>query len=78
LSDTNIDSVQHIDELAQAAVVVPGIEGQASPARPTCRCPPQILVSQLDASVEADGHGEAGTQALVKALEKLGNIKVGE
>jgi 3-hydroxyisobutyrate dehydrogenase len=40
--------------------------------------PATALVSQLYASVEADGHGEAGTQALVKALEKLGNVKVGE
>ena len=33
--------------------------------------------SQLFAAVAADGHGEAGTQALVKALEKLGDHKVG-
>jgi 3-hydroxyisobutyrate dehydrogenase len=39
--------------------------------------PATALVSQLFATVEGDGHGEAGTQALVKALEKLGNIEVG-
>jgi len=40
--------------------------------------PATALVSQLFASLQADGLGEAGTQALVKALEKLGNVKVGE
>ena len=40
--------------------------------------PGTALVHQLFAAVEADGFGEAGTQALVKALEKLGNVKVGE
>ena len=40
--------------------------------------PGTALVHQLFAVVEADGLGEAGTQALVKALEKLGNVKVGE
>jgi 2-hydroxy-3-oxopropionate reductase len=39
--------------------------------------PATALVSQLFASLQADGLGEAGTQALVKALEKLGNVKVG-
>jgi 3-hydroxyisobutyrate dehydrogenase len=40
--------------------------------------PATALVSQLFATVQADGHGEAGTQALVKALEKLSNIKLSE
>jgi 3-hydroxyisobutyrate dehydrogenase len=40
--------------------------------------PATALVAQLFASIAADGHREAGTQALVKALEKLGNVKVGE
>ena len=40
--------------------------------------PGTALVHQLFASLEADGLGEAGTQALVKALEKLGNVEVGE
>jgi 3-hydroxyisobutyrate dehydrogenase len=39
--------------------------------------PATSLVAQLFASVEADGEREAGTQALVKALEKLGDVKVG-
>jgi len=39
--------------------------------------PGTALVSQLFASLQADGLGEAGTQALVKALEKLGNVAVG-
>jgi 3-hydroxyisobutyrate dehydrogenase len=39
--------------------------------------PATSLVAQLFASVEADGQREAGTQALVKALEKLGDVKVG-
>jgi 3-hydroxyisobutyrate dehydrogenase len=39
--------------------------------------PATALVAQLFATVEADGHREAGTQALVKALEKLGDISVG-
>ena len=39
--------------------------------------PGTALVSQLFASLQADGLGEAGTQALVKALEKLGNVQVG-
>jgi 3-hydroxyisobutyrate dehydrogenase len=40
--------------------------------------PGTALVHQLFASLEADGLGEAGTQALVKTLEKLGNVAVGE
>jgi 3-hydroxyisobutyrate dehydrogenase len=40
--------------------------------------PATALVSQLFASLEADGHREAGTQALIKALEKLGNVSVVE
>ena len=40
--------------------------------------PATTLVHQLFASIEADGLGEAGTQALIKALEKLGNVKVGD
>jgi 3-hydroxyisobutyrate dehydrogenase len=40
--------------------------------------PGTALVHQLFASLEADGLGEAGTQALVKALEKLGNVEVAE
>ena len=39
--------------------------------------PATALVSQLFASLQADGLGESGTQALVKALEKLGNVSVG-
>jgi len=39
--------------------------------------PATSLVHQLFASVQADGLDEAGTQALVKALEKLGDVKVG-
>jgi len=39
--------------------------------------PASSLVHQLFASVQADGLDEAGTQALVKALEKLGDVKVG-
>jgi 3-hydroxyisobutyrate dehydrogenase len=38
--------------------------------------PGTALVHQLFAALEADGFGEAGTQALVKALEKLANISV--
>lgn len=34
------------------------------------------LVHQLFTAVEADGCGDEGTQALVKALEKLGNVEV--
>jgi 3-hydroxyisobutyrate dehydrogenase len=40
--------------------------------------PGTALVAQLFASLMADDLGEEGTQALVKALEKLGNVKVGE
>jgi 3-hydroxyisobutyrate dehydrogenase len=40
--------------------------------------PGTALVSQLFASLQADGLGEAGTQALVKALEKLGNLEIGD
>jgi 3-hydroxyisobutyrate dehydrogenase len=43
----------------------------------TLPLPATSLVHQLFASVQADGLDEAGTQALVKALEKLGNVKVG-
>jgi 2-hydroxy-3-oxopropionate reductase len=38
--------------------------------------PGLALVHQLFASVESTGCGEEGTQALLKALEKLGNVKV--
>jgi len=38
--------------------------------------PGTALVHQLFAAVEADGLGSEGTQALVKALEKLGNLSV--
>ena len=40
--------------------------------------PATALVAQLYAVIEADGHREAGTQALVKALEKLGDVKVSQ
>jgi 3-hydroxyisobutyrate dehydrogenase len=40
--------------------------------------PATALVAQLFASIEADGLREAGTQALVKSLEKLGDVQVGE
>jgi 3-hydroxyisobutyrate dehydrogenase len=40
--------------------------------------PATALVAQLFATVEADGHREEGTQALVKALEKLGDVSVAE
>ncbi len=40
--------------------------------------PGTALVHQLFATVEADGLGDAGTQALVKALEKLGDVSVSE
>ncbi len=39
--------------------------------------PATSLVAQLFASIEADGLKESGTQALVKALEKMGDVKVG-
>jgi len=39
--------------------------------------PATALVSQLFASVHADGCENEGTQALVKALEKLGDVQVG-
>jgi 3-hydroxyisobutyrate dehydrogenase len=38
--------------------------------------PATSLVSQLFASLEAEGLRESGTQALIKALEKLGNVSV--
>ena len=38
--------------------------------------PATALVAQLFASIATDGHKEAGTQALVKALEKLGSVSV--
>jgi 3-hydroxyisobutyrate dehydrogenase len=38
--------------------------------------PGTALVHQLFAALEADGLGDAGTQALVKSLEKLGNVRV--
>ena len=34
-------------------------------------------MAQLFASIEADGLREEGTQALVKALEKLADVSVG-
>jgi 3-hydroxyisobutyrate dehydrogenase len=40
--------------------------------------PATALVAQLFASIATDGHKEAGTQALVKALEKLGDVSVAE
>ncbi|HLF71151.1 MAG TPA: 2-hydroxy-3-oxopropionate reductase [Dehalococcoidia bacterium] len=40
--------------------------------------PATALVAQLFASIEADGLRDEGTQALVKALEKLGDVRVGE
>ncbi len=40
--------------------------------------PGTSLVHQLFASVEAEGLRDEGTQALVKALEKLANVEVGE
>jgi 3-hydroxyisobutyrate dehydrogenase len=40
--------------------------------------PATSLVSQLFASLEAEGLREEGTQALVKALQKLGNVSVVE
>jgi 3-hydroxyisobutyrate dehydrogenase len=39
--------------------------------------PGLALVHQLFCAVEAKGCGEEGTQALVKALEALGNVQVG-
>jgi 3-hydroxyisobutyrate dehydrogenase len=39
--------------------------------------PGTSLVAQLFASIEADGLREEGTQALVKALEKLADVSVG-
>jgi len=39
--------------------------------------PATSLVAQLFASVEADGLRDEGTQALVKALEKLADVSVG-
>ncbi|MBI4570400.1 MAG: NAD(P)-dependent oxidoreductase, partial [Chloroflexi bacterium] len=38
--------------------------------------PGTALVHQLFAALEAEGLGEEGTQALVKALEKLANTRV--
>jgi 3-hydroxyisobutyrate dehydrogenase len=40
--------------------------------------PGTALVSQLFALLQNEGLGEEGTQALVKALEKLGNVQVAE
>jgi 3-hydroxyisobutyrate dehydrogenase len=40
--------------------------------------PATALVSQLFASVHADGFENEGTQALVKALEKLADVTVGD
>ena len=40
--------------------------------------PGTALVSQLFAALQNMGLGEEGSQALVKALEKLGNVEVGE
>ena len=40
--------------------------------------PGTALVSQLFRAVEADGNGELGTQALVLALEKLGQVTVSD
>ena len=39
--------------------------------------PATALVHQLFAALEAEGLGEEGTQALVKALEKLANVSLG-
>jgi 2-hydroxy-3-oxopropionate reductase len=38
--------------------------------------PATALVSQLFRSVEADGHGDLGTQALITTMEKLAGVKV--
>jgi 3-hydroxyisobutyrate dehydrogenase-like beta-hydroxyacid dehydrogenase len=38
--------------------------------------PGLALVHQLFAAVESGGCGEEGTQALLKALETLGNVRV--
>jgi 3-hydroxyisobutyrate dehydrogenase len=38
--------------------------------------PATALVSQLFRSVEADGNGDLGTQALITTMEKLAGIKV--
>jgi 3-hydroxyisobutyrate dehydrogenase len=38
--------------------------------------PATALVSQLFAALQADGLADAGTQALIKSLEKLGNVSV--
>ena len=40
--------------------------------------PATSLVSQMFASLEAEGMREEGTQALIKALQKLGNVSVVE
>jgi 3-hydroxyisobutyrate dehydrogenase len=40
--------------------------------------PATALVAQLFAAVAAEGLGELGTQVLVKALEKLGNVSVSD
>jgi hypothetical protein len=40
--------------------------------------PATSLVAQLFASLEAEGLREGGTQALVKTLQKLGNVSVVE
>lgn len=40
--------------------------------------PGTALVNQLFAAVQAEGFGAEGTQALIKALEKLGEVRVGE
>ena len=40
--------------------------------------PGTALVHQLFAALEADGMGEVGTQALVKALEKLSGASVSD
>jgi 3-hydroxyisobutyrate dehydrogenase len=40
--------------------------------------PGLALVHQLFCAVEASGCSEEGTQALVKALEALGNVRLGD
>ncbi|MFQ5880630.1 MAG: NAD-binding protein, partial [Dehalococcoidia bacterium] len=40
--------------------------------------PGTALTHQLYAAVEAEGHGDDGNQALVRALARLTNLNVGE
>ena len=45
-------------------------------ARESTPLPGTGLVDQLFAALEAEGLGEDGTQALVKTLDKLGNVSI--